>query len=177
MSHPFCEDKMRGKKAKLPDEFAGYNFRSLVKRERNARVRLRLLGLAHLQEGNTITATAQMCRVERSIVYDWIDRFKRAGIEGLKEQEGRGLKPKLSKDQHQTFREAVLELQNQRSGGRIKGLDVMKLMQEKLGIECSLDTVYRALAKVGLVWISARSKHPKTDVAAQDAFKKTSKKK
>lgn len=168
---------MRGKKAKLPEGFDVENFGKLAKREPNARVRLRLMGLAHLQEGHSITETAKMCRVERSTIYDWLYRFKQGGITALKDQEGRGLKPKLPPDQYQAFREAVLELQNKRSGGRIKGLDVMRLMQEKLGITCSLDTVYRALAKVDLVWISARSKHPKTDFFAQDAFKKTSKKK
>ena len=168
---------MRGKKAKLPVRFEAENFGKLAKREPNARVRLRLIGLAHLQEGRSITETAEMCRVERSTIYDWLYRFKQGGVAALKDQKGRGLKPKLSQDQHQAFREAVLELQNKRIGGRIKGLDVMRLMQEKLGITCSLDTVYRALAKVDLVWISARSKHPKTDFLAQDAFKKTSKKK
>lgn len=167
---------MQGKPAELPEGLADYNFGKLAKQERNARVRLRLLGLAHLRNGHTITATAKMCQVERSTVYDWIKRFKQGGFEALKEQAGRGAKPKLPREQHLVFREAVLELQNQREGGRIKGLDVMRLMEEKLGIKCSLDTVYRALAKVDLVWISARSRHPKTDFAAQDAFKKTSEK-
>lgn len=168
---------MRGKKTKLPEKFANYNFEKLAKKEPHARVRIRLLGFAHLQDGKTITATAQICRVGRSAIYDWIDRFKKGGIEALREKPGRGAKPKLPPDQHMIFREAVLELQNHRRGGRIKGMDVMKLMKEKLGIECSLDTVYRALATVDLVWISARSKHPKTDLEAQEVFKKTSKKK
>lgn len=165
---------MRGKRAKLPEGFANHDFDKLAKQERNARVRLRLLGLAHLQDGHTITATAKMCRVERSTVYEWLDRFKSGGIDAMQEQEGRGAKPKLSRGQHKVFREAVLKLQDERPGGRIKGLDVLKLMQEKLGIDCSLDTVYRSLAKVDLVWISAHSKHPKTDFAEQEAFKKAS---
>lgn len=167
---------MRGKKPQLPTTMNGYDFGTLAKREANARVRLRFIGLAHLQDGETITATAKMCRVQRSVIHDWINRFKHGGIEALKNQ-GRGSKPKLPRDQHQVFKEAVLELQNGRSGGRIKGQDVMKLMEEKLGIKCSLDTVYRALARVDLVWISARSKHPKANPLAQEAFKKTSKKK
>jgi len=61
---------MRGKKAKLPEGFDAENFRKLAKREPNARVRLRLMGLAHLQESHSITETAEMCRVERSTIYD-----------------------------------------------------------------------------------------------------------
>ena len=37
-------------------------------------------------------------------------------------------------------------------------------------------SVYNALHRVNLVWISGRSKHPKADVGAQESFKKTSKK-
>ena len=167
---------MRGKKIRLPTAIKEHNFGGLAKREPNARVRLRLIGLAHLRDGNTVTETAKMCRVQRSTIYDWLDRFEHGGIEALQDREGRGCKPKLPRSQHQAFKEAVLELQNCRPGGRIKGLDVMNLMQEKLGIECSLDTVYRALARVDLVWISARSKHPMTDPVAQDTFKKSSEK-
>ena len=70
--------------------------------------------MAHLQDGKTITETAQICRVGRSTVHDWIDRFKKGGIEALQEKQGRGAKPKLSRDQHMVFRELVLELQNRR---------------------------------------------------------------
>lgn len=168
---------MRGRKSKLPNAMNAYDFGALAKREPNARVRIRLMGLAHLQEGNTITATAKMCRVQLCTIHDWLYRFKHGGIEALQDQQGQGRKPKLPKDQHQVFKIEVLELQNNRPGGRVKGLDVLKLMEEKLGIKCSLDTVYRTLARVNLVWISARSKHPKTDFLAQETFKKTSEKK
>jgi len=168
---------MRGKAPKLSNQIADYNFSQLAKKEPHARTRLRLLGLSHLQDGRTITETAQICKVARSTVHDWVNRFNSEGLEGLKERQGRGLKPKLPENQRQAFREAVLKLQDQRPGGRIKGKDVLKLMKEMLGIECSLDTVYRSLARADLVWISARSKHPKTDQAVQDAFKKTSEKK
>lgn len=168
---------MCSKKIKLPNTIHAHDFEALAKQERNARVRLRLIGFAHLKDGSSVTETAKMCRVERSTVYDWLDRFNEEGLEGLQEKKGRGRKSKLPKDQHTVFKESVLELQNRRPGGRIRGLDVLKLMEEKLGIECSLDTVYRTLARVDLVWISARSKHPKTDPIAQETFKKTLEKK
>lgn len=65
---------MRGKKTQLPIKMNAYDFGALAKREANARVRLRFIGLAHLQDGETITATAKMCRVQRSTVHDWINR-------------------------------------------------------------------------------------------------------
>ncbi|NGX34947.1 MAG: hypothetical protein K1060chlam1_01309 [Candidatus Anoxychlamydiales bacterium] len=49
-------------------------------------------------------------------------------------------------------------------------------MQEKFGVDCSIDTVYRTLARVNLAWITGRSIHPKVNLEAQETLKKTSKK-
>jgi len=91
-------------------------------------------------------------------------------------KKGRGAKQKLSLSQHEAFKKAVLELQHNREGGRIRGEDVLKLMEEKFNVKCSIDTVSRTLSRVSLVWISGRSKHPKSDPKAQEEFKKTSQK-
>lgn len=79
---------MRGRKIKLPDTIYEHDFGALAKREPNARVRLRLIGLAHLQEGNTIIATAKMCRVQLCTIHDWLYRFKHGGIKALQDQLG-----------------------------------------------------------------------------------------
>jgi transposase len=50
-------------------------------------------------------------------------------------------------------------------------------MQTKYGIDPSLRTVYDTLKRADLVWITGRSIHPKADLEAQEAFKKTSEKK
>ena len=50
----------------------------------------------------------------------------------------------------------VLEIQNNRSGGRIRGKDVADLIEEKYGITPSKSSVYETLKKIGLVWITGR---------------------
>jgi transposase len=47
-------------------------------------------------------------------------------------------------------------------------------MKTKYGIDPSLATVYNTLKRADLVWITGRSIHPKADLEAQEAFKKTS---
>ena len=106
----------------------------------------------------------------------WIKKFNQEGLDGLKEKKGRGAKRKISPSEQKAFREAVIELQDRKQGGRIKGKDVLKLMREKFGVTCCLTSVYYALHRADLVWISGRSKHPKCSPEIQEAFKKTSKK-
>jgi transposase len=132
---------------------------------------MRLIAFTHLKKGKRIREAAEAVGVHETTLGGWIRNFKKEGIEGLKEKEGRGAKRKITEAQTQAFRESVLQLQADKKG--IRGQDVLNLMKEKLGIECHLDTAYETLKRADLVWITSRSKHPKADEEQQEAFKKT----
>ena len=168
---------MRGRKAKRIEGIEEHDFDKLAKRGGTPRERRRYLAFAHIRSGKTLTETAAALRVKLRSLLRWIQRFKDEGIEGLKDKPGRGAKPFLPPEQQEAFKQAVLELQEKRSGGRIRGKDVLALMQEKYGVDPSLSTVYDTLKRADLVWITGRSIHPKADQEAQEAFKKTSQKK
>jgi transposase len=163
-----------GRSLKLPKTIQEYDFSLLAKREKHARTRIRLLGLDHLKKGKTARETAEFLCVHENSVKRWLKSFVNAGLEGLKEKIGRGAKRKIPKSQEEAFRSSILELQANRKGGRIRGSDVLELMREKLGIDCSLDTAYESLKRANFVWITSRSKHPNADQEAQDEFKKNS---
>jgi transposase len=162
-----------GRPLTLPSSIHDYDFEKLAKQERHARTRMRLIAFAHLKKGKRIREAAEAVGVHETTIGGWIRNFKKEGIEGLKEKEGRGAKRKIAEAQSEAFREAVLQLQADKKGGRIRGQDVLTLMREKLGIECHLDTAYETLKRADLVWITSRSKHPKADEEQQEAFKKT----
>jgi len=149
------------------------DFKTLSKRDAHPRERVRYLAFAHLKDGKKIADVAAMLMITRMSIYNWIKLFLNEGMQGLKEKDGRGRKSRLPLSQREAFKQAVLELQASRSGGRIQGKDVLQLMEEKFGIRCSLRSVYHHLHRAQLVWISARSKHPKGDLEKQEAFKKT----
>jgi len=165
---------MRGRKAGRLDDIQRYDFDKLAKTEGNARERRRFVAFAHIRDGKTFTETAIAVRVKLRTLMNWVKQFKTEGLEGLRDKPGRGAKPFLSVEHHAAFRQAVLELQEKRVGGRIRGSDVLELMKTKYGIDPSLRTVYDTLKRAELVWITGRSIHPKADLEAQEAFKKTS---
>lgn len=167
---------MRGRKAEPLKDIEQYDFDKLSKTQGSSRERRRYLAFAHIQEGKSFVDAAIAVRVKLRSLMTWVKLFREKGIEGLRDQPGRGAKPYLPKEHQDAFREAVLELQKSRKGGRIRGKDVLKLMQQKYKINPSLSTVYNTLKNVDLVWITGRSIHPKADLQAQEDFKKTSKK-
>lgn len=165
---------MRGRKAAQIEGIEQYDFDKLANTEGSARERRRFVAFAHIREGKTFTETAIAIRVKLRTLMNWIKRFKTEGLEGLKDKPGRGSKAFLPEEHHTGFRQAVLELQEKRNGGRIRGRDILELMKTKYGIDPSLRTVYDTLKRADLVWITGRSIHPKADLEAQEAFKKTS---
>ena len=165
---------------RLKDEVAklsGTEFFQLAKKEPHPRTRIRLLALGHLESGRTKTEVAAMFQVSFPTLRTWLVRFIAEGVEGLRDRDGKGRKRKLSSEREEDFRQQVEELQENREGGRVRGQDVQVLLKEKFCVDHALPSVYHVLERCGLSWISSRSKHPKSDPAAQEQFKKNSKKK
>lgn len=160
-------------KDKFIEQLQEYNFTELFKKSSHSRERMRFLAFIHLKEAKGPAEVADIVKVSRDTIQRWKRNFQAKGINGLREQGGRGKKPLISEDEIEAFRLAVLELQKGRKGGCIIGKDVLRLMEEQYGIKCSLKSAYNQLKKASLVWISSRSKNPNADIGRQVEFKKT----
>ncbi|NOQ76878.1 MAG: transcriptional regulator, partial [Methylococcaceae bacterium] len=98
---------------------------------------------------------------------------KVSGLDGLRESPRSGAKRKLKENQQIDFKKAVIALQESRSGGRITGHDIQRLLVEQFQVKCCLNSVYNLMNRLDLVWITVRSKHPQQSQEKQDSFKKT----
>lgn len=168
---------MKGRKAAPIKGIEQYNFTKLAASEGVARERRRFLALAHIQDGKSCSEAARMVKVAPRTVLTWVDKFRKNGIEGLREKAGRGAKPYVPSEEYETLCQAIEEMQATRSGGRIRGKDIGDIIEKIYGIRPSKSSLYRLLARAKLVWITGRSQHPKANKELQEAFKKTSKKK
>lgn len=153
------------------------DFFALAKKEKHPRTRIRLLALGHVKNGVKKQTVAEMFQIHPITLRQWMRRFLEGGISKLKEGYRSGRRKKLHKDDEEKFRQEVEKLQANREGGRIRAADIQVLLKEKFAVDHALPSVYHLLERCGLSWISARSKHPKTDQVVQEDFKKNSKKK
>ena len=165
------------RKAVLPKDFNSYDFVTLSKNEPNPRARQRLLAMAHLQDGETITNTAKIFKVFRRTIHNWINSFINNGIAGLYDEPRSGRNCKLSNDTLNNLSDEITELQKNRDGGRINGYDIKDYINDKYHTNFSISGIYKILHRIGMSWISSRSKHPNVDVKAQADFKNNFKKK
>lgn len=153
--------------------FLSENFMSLSKREMDARMRVRLIGLHHLQKSKNYTRVSELMCVRRHTVKDWHQRYETQGLPGLHDQAGRGLKCRLTRDEQATLAEAIIECQRNRVGGRLNVHDIKLLIKTQYNQAYSSAGTYCLLKRIGMSWITSRSQHPKADEAKQTAFKKT----
>ncbi len=164
---------MRGRKANIPEKVYEMDFSGLVKKEKSPEMRIRLLGLLNVKKKKSFLQVAEALNVNEKSVRNWVKRFKENGIEGLRNKAGSGRKPILSSDKKEDFRESVIALQKNVPGGRIGAKDINNLLASKFHAKYAFSTTYKVLERCGLSWVSARSKHPKSDINRQTSFKKT----
>ena len=163
---------MRGRKKRELEGVENHDFDTLSKTVGNHRERRRYLAFAHIREGKSFTETARMVRVGLRTVMNWVEKFRTKGIEGIKEKHGGGVRPFIHPSENERFKNSVLDLQKTRPGGRVRGKDVIDLIEDLYGIRVGSSTVYSILKRADLVWITGRSRHPKANVKAQETFKK-----
>ena len=156
----------------LPDGFHSHDFEKSYKSASNPREKMRLLGFIHLQAGETYTEIGRLLRVRRQTVADWLINFIIKGFEGLKDAPRSGPLTKLHPGDELCFLQAVIELQEKREGGRSIGEDIREMLLDRFGAEYTLSGTYDLLKRLGIVWITARPKHPKSDPKVQEEFKK-----
>jgi len=112
---------MRGRKAEAIKALEQYDFDKLSKTQGNPREGKRYLTFAHIRDGKIFTETASAIRIKLRTLINWLKRFKALVIHGLRDRAPTSAKPCISPEDRAVFKGSVLELQQKRSAGRIRG--------------------------------------------------------
>ena len=164
---------MLGRKAKITESIYKTDFSVLMKQELSPRIKLRLLGLRNVSKGMNFRQVSNVLGVHEKSVKNWVRGFGKDGINGLRDKPGRGRKPKLPLSKNDYFVKSVIKLQEDLKGGRVNAKNINEMLMKEFDVNCSISSTYRLLKRAGLSWVSARSKHPNSNVEQQMSFKKT----
>jgi transposase len=158
----------------LPSNFSEFNFKAMMKGERNPHNCMRLLAMLHIQEGKTLQATADILKVHMKTVQKWLAQFRAGGIDALFVQPKPGAPRKLNAKIEDWISDLLHSLNSETSGGQITGKQIHALVEKQFSISCSLRTIYNALHRLNFSWITSRSIHPKANLEVQEVYKKIS---
>ena len=156
---------------KLPKQFLNTDFLHLYKTEQVGYIRIRYLAFHHLQKGKKRAEVASFLCVLPDTVSSWVSRLKK-GLSNVADIPRSGAPSRLAKDQESDFVESIIQLQADRKGGSITAWDIQALLKNKYSAEYKKDSVYPLMKRLGMSWITARSKHPNQNEEEQEQFKK-----
>jgi len=158
----------------LPQDFLDYDFVAMAKKESNGKNRLRLLAMAHIKDGKPLTQIAISLKIHWKTIQSWLYQFRQGGITNLYVKIKKTKPRKISPMIDNWIKQFIDKLNCSDQGGHITGRQLHNLIEEEFSIRCCLRSVYNALHRLNFSWITARSKHPKSDAEVQEIYKKLS---
>jgi transposase len=143
-------------------------------RESQADQAKRLRSVLLAKQGFTAPEIATCTGFSRRSVQEWVGRYNTEGLEGLKTKPGRGRKPPLTPEQEKQLQQR-LDLGALPEDGvcTLRGKDVQRILAQEFGQLRSLNAVYGLLHRLGYSSLVPRPKHPESDPATQEEFKKS----
>lgn len=136
---------------------------------------LRLRALLAVAKGEHVPRVAKTLSVAERAVRNWVHRYNHAGLDGLQDRRS-GRKCRLSAEQLTRVKTRLLaEPQPEDGVCSRRGEDMRRILEQEFGTKYARSSVYYLLHRtLGLSYVTPRPLHVKTDLAAQEAYKKTS---
>ena len=143
--------------------------------ESNPRLARRIHGVYLASTGRTCMQISSITGAGRRTVQKWVRRYNTKGIEGLQDQPRPGQPTKLPRALEDIFCHRLEAGPLEQDGASIlNGPAIRQLLEREFGVVYSLRGVYDLLHRLGYSCLCPRPQHEQTDPHAQDAFKKTS---
>ncbi len=154
-------------------KYSHIDFQKMAQTESCARVRERLLGILNLMIGKNRIEAAKAVSRNPEWLRSWVLRYDSGGYENLFDKPKSGQPKFLTDDQEQKLVKSILLLQDNRNGGRITAREIGEYIKKKYNVEYKSSGIYDLLERLGMSWVSSRSKHPLSDEKKQKKFKQT----
>lgn len=149
------------------------DFQKMARNESCPRVRERLLGFYNLIIGKNRIEAAKSVGRNPEWLRMWVLRYDEGGYENLFDKAKPGQPKHLTKEQEDELVISIISMQDNRNGGRITGKEIKEYIEVKYNKTFKNNSIYDLLHRLGLSWVSSRSKHPKSDEKKQKTFKQT----
>ena len=157
---------------KITYQITSKEIASLIRIEKDGRIRQRLGAMKFISQGQTIPQVAKRMDIAERPLRKWLHRFNREGPSGLCDAHRSGQPPKINTKQivkfKQRIRQGVTEQDNVCS---LRGKDLQRILQKAFNAQYSLGGTYFLLHRLGFSCLCPRQQHPQADIEAQETFK------
>ncbi len=165
-------------KLKITQNNSSRDLKLLYSKERDSRVKERLLMIIHTKEGRTTREVAGIVKKSYVSVANWVNRFNKEGLAGLKNKQRSGKPPKMEEEQFKTL-ESDLEKSPKEFGYKqtFWNTKLIRIHILQYYITSYSDRhVQRLMHKFGYSLIKPRPRHFKRNPSQKEEFAQALKK-
>jgi transposase len=157
-------------------DLSASELRRQAAKSRDGNVVRRLLALAMVLEGMSRDEAAARGGMDRQTLRDWVHRYNAEGIAGLASRPGGSPPSALTEQQMAELNALVIKGPDPEIYHvvRWRCVDLREEIARRWSVTLHERTVGKLLRRLALTRLQPRPFHPKKDIEAQEAFKKTS---
>jgi transposase len=157
-------------------DYTALELRELASHERDGAVVRRLLAIAAVLDGDSRTKAARHNGMDRQTLRDWVHRYNAESVDGLHSRGIPGRSPALNDEQMEELRQIVLDGPDpeRHQVVRWRCADLRDEIEARWSVRLHVRSVGKLLHRLKMTRLQPRPYHPQADIAAQEAYKKTS---
>ena len=143
-------------------------------RSKNARMTRRILAIAMVLDGHSRQAAAEACAMDRQTLRDRVPRYNEHGLTGLSDHAHPGRQRWLTAEQEAEVDTWVETGSDLAKDGvvRWRRVDLRERIKDQFGVVFHVRSVGKLLRRLNFRRMSVRPRHPESDEAEQETFKK-----
>lgn len=164
---------MRPRGIEVRRDITAAMLRKRTRSEKDGRVAARMLGIANILDGMDRASAAQAAGMDRQTLCDWVHRYNKEGLSGLRNR-SKGRPQRALTPQQEREVDALVAKEPQGASVRWRRADVKAEIEKRYGVTLHEASVGRLLRRLGFARLTVRPIHPENDPEAMEAFKKTS---
>lgn len=159
----------------IRNDLTAGELRAEATRTKNPRQARRMLAIAMVLDDHPRHLAAQAGGMDRQTLSDWVHRYNTHGMAGLVDRARSGRKPRLTPAQMSELESWVEDGPDPKKDSvvRWRCADLRDRIKARFCVGFHERSVGKLLKKLDFSNISGRPLHPKSDLAAQEAFKES----
>jgi transposase len=158
--------------------YSAEDIKAMFRKDQRYTVGLRLYAVYQVALGQPSRKLEEVYNTSFKQITNWVHRFEKEGIDGLRDKEGRGRIGRLNKEQRERL-SLLLNEQPDKHGynsATWTGPMVIEWIEKNYGIVYKKAQIYNIIKSLGFSYQKGKGIFAETDVEKQDVFKTSLKK-
>ncbi len=168
-----------GRKALQVQGYTPEQIRSLFDQDEKYKVGIKLYAIYQVSKGQASRRLEELYNTSFKQICNWVHRFEKEGLQGLKDKQKSGKPSLLSLSQKEELKEVIENKTPTDYGynaGTWNGPIIRDYISKVYGINYKKAQIYNILKALGFTYQRGRAKYPEADENKREEFKKTYKK-